>query len=243
MKTRRIRGFEALLRWDHPTLGELLPGEFLAVAEETGQIVPLGWWIIDSALEQLTTWQFELDRRDLFVSVNLAHRQFHHPKLVERLRKSLRAAAIQPGTLHIELTETIFMDNPEVAIERLQAIKQLGVELFLDDFGTGYSSFAHLNQYSVDKLKIDRSFILDDSRRARRIIRSIVQLARALDIQLIAEGIENYRQYHYLRRMGIPQGQGFLFHKPLDPAAATAVLQQNHPVSRATSLLRRFGLA
>ncbi|MDX1455288.1 MAG: EAL domain-containing protein [Gammaproteobacteria bacterium] len=243
MKTRRIAGFEALLRWDHPTLGELLPGEFLAVAEETGQIVPLGWWVLDTALAQLTSWQFELDRRDLFVSVNLAHRQFHHPKLVERLRKSLRTAAIQPGTLHIELTETIFMDNPELAIERLHAIKQLGVELFLDDFGTGYSSFAHLNQYSVDKLKIDRSFILDDSRRARRIIRSIVQLARALDIELIAEGIENYRQYHYLRRMGIRQGQGFLFHKPLDPAAASAALQQNQTDRGAASLLRKLGLA
>lgn len=215
LKTQKIRGFEALLRWQHPVLGLLSPSEFLAVAEETGQIIPLGWWILDTALEQLTQWQLDTGRTDLYMSMNLAHRQFHHPQLLERLRRALRGASIQPGTLHIELTETIFMDNPDAAIERLHALKEIGVELFLDDFGTGYSSFAHLNRYAIDKLKIDRSFIMDDSRRARRILRSIVQLAKALDIGVIGEGIEEMSQLKYLRRLGIPQGQGFLLGEPM----------------------------
>lgn len=224
LKTREIRGFEALLRWQHPRLGMLSPADFLAVAEETGQIVPLGWWILETALEQLTRWQLETGRTDLYLSLNLAHRQFHHPQLIERLRRALRGASIQPGTLHIELTETIFMDNPDAAIERLHALKEVGVELFLDDFGTGYSSFAHLNRYAIDKLKIDRSFIMDDSRRARRILRSIVQLARALDIGVIGEGIEEASQLKYLRRLGIPQGQGYLLGAPMPASSASEEL-------------------
>lgn len=216
----RLLGFEALLRWQHPQHGLLLPKDFLEVAEETGLIVALGWRLLDCAVNQLAEWQQLPDRKDIYVSVNLAHRQFHHPQLVDEIRRRIDNSGIRPGSLHLELTESIFMDNPDAAILRLRALKQLGVDIFLDDFGTGYSSFAQLNAYSIDTLKVDKSFVNDDNPRAIHIINGIVQLAKALGINVIAEGIENEKQLRQLQALGITQAQGFMLGEPVRAANA-----------------------
>lgn len=226
LRNDRILAFEALVRWRHPQLGLLLPGEFLAVAEETGLILPLGHWVMDESLRQLETWQQQFPR--LCMSVNIAHRQFHHPQLVTQVRGLLRRAAILPGTLHLELTESIFMGNARAAAERLENLRALNVRLLLDDFGTGYSSFAHLNRYPLDTLKIDRSFVTeaDRSKRGHKVLTSIVELARAIGTEVIAEGIESRAQLQRLRRLGVRYGQGHLLGRPLSALAATQVLEE-----------------
>ncbi len=227
LRNQRIRGFEALVRWRHPQLGLLLPGEFLAVAEETGLILPLGQWVMDEALRRLEAWQ--QSHSTLCMSVNIAHRQFHHPQLETQVRNLLRRAAILPGTLHLELTESIFMGNARAAAERLENLRALNLRLLLDDFGTGYSSFAHLNRYPLDTLKIDRSFVseADNSKRGRQVLKSIVELANAIGTEVIAEGIEKPSQLHHLRALGVRFGQGRLLGAPMTADEATAILDEN----------------
>ncbi|HEX7048022.1 MAG TPA: EAL domain-containing protein, partial [Gammaproteobacteria bacterium] len=210
LRGNQIKAFEALVRWRHPQLGLLLPAEFLAVAEETGLILPLGQWVMDEALRQLETWQ--QSHPALCMSVNIAHRQFHHPQLENQVRDLLRRAAILPGTLHLELTESIFMGNARIAAERLSNLRAMNLRLLLDDFGTGYSSFAHLNRYPLDTIKIDRSFVVeaDNSKRGQRVLKSIVELANAIGTEIIAEGIEKPSQLQHLRRLGVRLGQGRL---------------------------------
>lgn len=224
LRTQKVLGFEALVRWQHPQLGLLLPGEFLAVAEETGLILPLGQWVTEEALRQLEIWQQA--HPEIAMSVNIAHRQFHHPQLETQVRNLLRRAAILPGTLHLELTESIFMGNARAAAERLENLRAMNVRLLLDDFGTGYSSFAHLNRYPLDTLKIDRSFVreADKSRRGLQVLTSIVELARAIGTNVIAEGIETASQLQRLRRLGVRVGQGRLLGAPMSAADATALL-------------------
>lgn len=226
LRSNRIHGFEALVRWRHPQLGLLPPGEFLAVAEETGLILPLGEWVMDESLRQLEIWQ--QTHPDICMSVNIAHRQFHHPQLVAQVRGLLRRAAILPGTLHLELTESIFMGNARAAAERLENLRALNVRLLLDDFGTGYSSFAHLNRYPLDTLKIDRSFVseADRSHRGHKVLTSIVELARAIGTDVIAEGIESQAQLQRLRRLGVSFGQGHMLGMPLPATGATALLEE-----------------
>lgn len=216
LHSRRVHGFEALVRWNHPRRGLLLPRDFLDVAEETGLIVSLGQWVIEESLRQLRAWQ-ERDPQ-LFVSVNIAHRQFRYPQLAEQIERLLANAHIRPGTLHLELTESIFMENPRVASARLETLRAMGISLSLDDFGTGYSSFAHLNRYPIDTLKIDRSFVVeaDRSRRGHKVLTSIVELGRAIGMEIIAEGVENSRQLRRLRKLGVRFGQG----RHLGPPAA-----------------------
>ncbi|HEX6929869.1 MAG TPA: EAL domain-containing protein [Gammaproteobacteria bacterium] len=226
LRKQHIRGFEALVRWRHPQLGLLLPGEFLAVAEETGLILPLGQWVMKDAVRQLEIWQQA--HPALSMSVNIANRQFHHPQLETQVRDLLRRAAILPGTLHLELTESIFMGSARVAAKRLENLRAMNVRLLLDDFGTGYSSFAHLNRFPLDTLKIDRSFVAEagKSRRGQQVLRSIVELARAIGTEIIAEGIENASQLQNLRRLGVRHGQGRLLGAPMPADAATRMLQE-----------------
>lgn len=223
-----IAGFEALLRWRHPELGMLSPGDFLAVAEETGMILPIGWWVLEQATRQLAIWQGTLPHRKCFISVNIAHRQFHHPQLESHLARVLRDAEIDPASLHLELTESIFMESPDVAIARLEKLKALGVKLYLDDFGTGYSSFSYLNRYPLDTVKIDRTFIaeMSASDRGRKVVSGIVQLANALGVDIVAEGIETEKQRQQLRRLGIRLGQGHLLGSPDTAREATEALLQ-----------------
>ncbi len=228
LRDQSVLGFEALVRWRHPQLGLLLPGEFLAVAEETGLILPLGQWVLEEALRQLETWQ--QTHPALFMSVNIAHRQFHHPQLESQVRNLLRRSSIEPGTLHLELTESIFMGNARMAADRLEKLRALNLRLLLDDFGTGYSSFAHLNRYPLDTLKIDRSFVAeaDRSRRGQQVLRSIVELARAIGTDIIAEGVEEPTQLARLRRLGVRRGQGRLLGAPA-PADEAAEFLSRRP--------------
>lgn len=224
LRNHAVHGFEALVRWRHPQLGLLLPGEFLAVAEETGLILRLGQWVMETATEQLEIWQQEWPA--IFMSINIAHRQFHHPQLENNLRNLLRRASILPGSLHLELTESIFMGSPRAATARLENLRAMNLRLLLDDFGTGYSSFAHLNRYPVDTLKIDRSFIVEASRsrRGQQVLTSIVELGRAIGTEIIAEGIEEAGQLHNLRKLGVRFGQGRHLGAPMPAADAGELL-------------------
>lgn len=227
LRSRRIKGFEALVRWRHPRLGLLLPGDFLAVAEENALILPLGQWVLEEALRQLEIWQ--QTHGELFVSVNIAHRQFHHPQLEANLRKLIRHAAILPGSLHLELTESIFMHNPRAATDRLENLRAMNLRLLLDDFGTGYSSFSHLNQYPIDTLKIDRSFVVEAgrSRRGQQVLSSIIELGRAIGTDVVAEGIENAAQLKLLQRLRVRHGQGNLLGAAMQPEKATQLLDES----------------
>jgi diguanylate cyclase (GGDEF)-like protein/PAS domain S-box-containing protein len=233
-----LRGFEALLRWHHPSRGLLSPGEFLAVAEETGLIVSIGRWVLREACARAATWQQEGMQRSLLVSVNLAARQIDHPDLLEDVESALADAGLAASCLVLEITESEVMRNPEVARERLHALRTLGVRVAIDDFGTGYSSLSHLQYFPVDELKIDQSFIarLDRGEREMSFVRTMVALAHTLDVEVVAEGIELAAQSKALERLGCQTGQGYLFGRPLNAADLQAYLSRSvtgHPVSTA----------
>jgi diguanylate cyclase (GGDEF)-like protein/PAS domain S-box-containing protein len=226
-----ITGFEALVRWNHPTRGLILPGEFIPVAEETGLIVPLGYWVLSSACAQLKEWQAGGTDR-LTVSVNISSRQFAEPDLVEHISSILNASGIAPRSLDLELTETAVMKSPDAAAKTLRRLKALGIGLNMDDFGTGYSSLSYLQRFPFDTIKIDRSFVAGLGSRAenRELIRTIVALANNFEMTVVAEGIETNLQSETLQELGCHQGQGFLFSKPVSARSATAMIAEVHEV-------------
>jgi diguanylate cyclase (GGDEF)-like protein/PAS domain S-box-containing protein len=220
---QRITGFEALLRWQHPRRGLLLPEEFLHVAEETGLILPIGWWVLHKACRQVHAWRKRyLDAKSLTISVNLAHKQFMHTNLAEQIASALQETLLEPSALHLEITETIFLESPGVAETRLQQIKKLGARLHLDDFGTGYSSLSYLSALPLDTLKIDRLFIADAHINPKHaaMVRTIIELARDLQMDTVAEGVENEAQIRLLKQLGCQYAQGFLFAPALESRAA-----------------------
>ncbi|HET9211322.1 MAG TPA: EAL domain-containing protein [Thermoanaerobaculia bacterium] len=224
----RIGAFEALLRWRHPARGLLLPDSFIPVAEETGLIVPIGWWVLREACRQLAEWQTRpWAGNGLAVTVNLSGRQFVQADLVERIAEILRETGIRPGGLGLEITEGTIMGQAEDAIAKLLALRGFGVKLYIDDFGTGYSSLSYLHRLPVDALKIDRSFISEmnggDSR--AEIVGTIVSLARILRMDVAAEGIETAEQLSRLRDLSCHYGQGFFFSAPLAGGAAGGLIQ------------------
>lgn len=224
-------GFEALLRWNHPERGVLLPAEFITVAEETGLIIPLGWWVMETACLALARWQEKFPHaRELGMSVNIADRQFSHPELLTQVARVLRNSGLPSSSLHLEITETVFMDNPGAAGQRLEELRAFGVGLHMDDFGTGYSSLSHLSQYPLDTLKVDRAFVRDmlNNPAHHAIVKTVVQLCRDLGLKTIAEGIEDRGQLRALRKLKCDGGQGLYFSKPL-PAAEIEELLLNPP--------------
>ncbi|MCG8435849.1 MAG: PAS domain S-box protein, partial [Gammaproteobacteria bacterium] len=227
LRNRKLVGFEALLRWQHASRGLLLPGDFLSVAEETGLILPIGWWVMRTACMQMADWQNKFSKaRQLSISINIADKQFSHPDLPGRTASALRDAGLRPESLHMEITETVFMENPEAAGEMLGRLKALGVGLHTDDFGTGYSSLGYLSKYPLDSLKIDRSFVADlvENKSHRAIVKTIIQLANALDMETIAEGIESQQQANLLKKIGCPLGQGTNFSEPINLEKAESLL-------------------
>ncbi len=227
LKTQKITSFEALLRWHHPERGLISPSELVPLAEETGMIVPIGWLVLRDACRQMREWQVQFPQfAHLTISVNLSVRQFSQPDLVEQIRHILYETQLSPTSLKLEVTESVIMENIDLAATMLKELQALGVQLSLDDFGTGYSSLAYLHRLPIDTLKIDRSFInrLDSDGEQLEIVRAIVTLAWNLGMDVIAEGIENNRQLAQLRALRCEYGQGYLFAKPQPSAAATAML-------------------
>jgi diguanylate cyclase (GGDEF)-like protein len=218
-------GAEALIRWQHPTRGLLTPSEFIDVAEDTGLIVPLGRWVIEQATRDATSWR-SATGEPLSVSVNLSPRQLHDPDLVVAAADAVAATDMDPELLIIEITENLLLKDAELARSRLAALRELGMKIAVDDFGTGYSSLAYLDRYPVDILKIDRSFVspLGGSPKSAALVRSIIDLATALDIEAIAEGIENAHQLVTLQSLGGRLAQGYYFGEPRPLAGFIASL-------------------
>jgi diguanylate cyclase (GGDEF)-like protein/PAS domain S-box-containing protein len=209
----RVTGFEALIRWQHPTRGLIAPAEFIPAAEETGLIIPIGQWILRQACRQLYAWndRFHITPA-LSVSVNLSSKQFLQPDLIDEIRKALKDSRLEPQQLRLEITESVIMEKPEATSATVLQLKTMGVQLYIDDFGTGYSSLSYLHKFAVDALKIDRSFSsrLHLSRKNLEIVRTIIALAQNLGMQAIAEGVESGEQLAQLRALKCPFGQGHL---------------------------------
>ena len=213
----RITEVEALVRWNHPQRGLLLPADFVGLTEETGLIVPLGRWIMTEACRQLRQWQTAGAGGPLVMNVNLSARQLQHPHLVDDVARALEETRIDPGTLRLEITETVVMQEAPSTLAKLEALKRLGVRLAIDDFGTGYSSLGYLKRFPVDTLKIDRSFVKGIGRVVEdtAIVRAVITVAKSLGLAVTAEGIENEAQLAELRTLGCDRGQGYLFAKPI----------------------------
>jgi EAL domain-containing protein (putative c-di-GMP-specific phosphodiesterase class I) len=223
----RVVGFEALLRWQHPTRGLIGPEEFIFVAEETGLIRELGWWNLREALRQISDWKAYADAdRDLTVSVNLSAKQFLQPNLVQEIKSLLDEFALPPDTLHLEITESAIMVDPVAAAETLLQIRSLGIRLAIDDFGTGYSSLSYLHRFPLDTLKIDRSFIsgLGQGGEGMEIARTIMPMANNLRLDVIAEGVETIEQVSLLQKLHCHYAQGYYFSKPLAAGEIAALL-------------------
>jgi len=218
-------GVEALIRWNSPTRGIVQPDDFIPLLEETGLITEIGKWVLQSACAQGASWREA--GYPISVAVNVSARQLDSDEIVTDVQYALSQSGLDPSALTIEITETTLMRNAEETARRLIAVKGLGVRLAIDDFGTGYSSLAHLRQFPVDALKIDRSFItgLRNNNEGETLIHTLVQLGKALSIETIAEGIEQHNELSLLREEQCDGGQGFLFARPLDVAATEAFLQ------------------
>ena len=228
LATRRIVGLEALIRWVHPERGLVPPMEFIPYAEECGMILPIGDWGLAEACRQLRRWRGEeLCRGSMRVCVNLSARQFARAGLADHVEELMRRYDVSSRQLGLEMTESSLIMDAGTAMEVLGSLRRLGVSLLMDDFGTGYSSLHYLHKFPFDILKIDRSFVMrmTEGEQPRQIVRTIVELARVLGMNVIAEGIETVEQYRMLREMGCRYGQGFLFSRPLPEAEVTKLLR------------------
>ncbi len=215
----RIKGFEVLVRWRHPEKGLISPGKFIPLAEETGLIIPLGFWVLTEACRQMYIWQVKFGGlADWKVSVNISSKQLALPNFVTQVKQILRKTQLDPHNLKLEITESCLVEDAESTVVILQELKALGIEFSLDDFGTGYSSLSYLHQFPFDTLKIDRSFVNSISNNAEKlsIVRAIVTLARNLGMDTIAEGIETVNQLAQLKALKCQYGQGYFLSKPID---------------------------
>ncbi|HEX2211350.1 MAG TPA: EAL domain-containing protein [Longimicrobium sp.] len=215
LQTGRIAGFEALARWQHPERGLIMPDDFIPMAEETGLILPIGLWVLEEACRTLRRWQERPDGEGLKMAVNLSARQFSQPDLVRRIKGILARTQIQPGTLELEITESVILQHSTSVMDTLGRIKALGVQLHVDDFGTGYSSLSYLHRLPLDALKIDRSFVSGADAGSLQIVRTIVAMARALGVSVVTEGIESAELLDELRSLQCEYGQGFFFCRPV----------------------------
>jgi len=219
-RDHRVVGAEALLRWQHPQRGVILPGQFISLAEETGLIVPIGQWVLETACLQLRAWNAIYGRENLRVAVNVSARQFRQAAFVASVSDVVRDTGISPGNLTLELTESLVLENVIDSIEKMQALKALGIRFSMDDFGTGYSSLSYLKRLPLDELKIDRSFVRDLAADAgdEVIVRTIIAMAQSLGLRVVAEGVETKAQHELLLKHACDDFQGYLFGYP-QPAA------------------------
>jgi EAL domain-containing protein (putative c-di-GMP-specific phosphodiesterase class I) len=217
LETGVVVGTEALLRWNHPRRGVLSPDAFITTAEQSGVIVAIGGWALDSALEHLVRWRANGLTEEFFVSVNVSPRQLLAEDFAEKVRASMAASSIEPEWIHLELTESSLIENSAPSLNLLAATRDLGVELIVDDFGKGYSSLAYLRLLPVSALKIDREFIvgLETEENDARIVEAVVSMAHALRLGVIVEGVENLSQAKRLREIGCEFAQGYVWSEPL----------------------------
>ena len=240
LRTMQIIGVEALLRWRHNERGVQLPGEFIPVLEETGLILDVGRWVLSAACRQTAEWHAEGRRLD--VSVNVSACQLEHDDFVDDVRMALASSGLCPSSLILEITESVLMRDPDAVVTRIERIKALGIRVAIDDFGTGYSSLAYLRRFPVDCLKIDRSFVaaMGESAEAAALVTTLVQLGKALGLQTLAEGIEEFGQMEHLRGEDCDSGQGFLFAQPLEAHALLQLLDAHgaenpHPLIKSVA--------
>jgi len=226
LEDRSVAGFEALARWDHPKMGRMSPAEFIGIAEEIGLIVDLGLFVLERTARQLSAWQRSVRTREpIFASVNVSSRQLLRHDLIHDLRTVLSRSGLARGSLKLELTESIVMENPEHAAQLLTRLKELGAGLALDDFGTGHSSLAYLQRFPFDTIKIDQSFVRTNNKGTRPVLlRSIISLAHDLGMDVVAEGAETDSDAVELYQLGCEYAQGFVFGEPMTPEAARKLL-------------------
>jgi diguanylate cyclase (GGDEF)-like protein len=221
----RITGVEALVRWQHPVRGLVEPGDFLPIAEETGLITQIDEFVQQQAFDDVMRWRH--DGRDMRVSVNLSSVQLEHESFFKRFSRMLADSGLPPSCVKVEITENTLMQDIDVIIPKLRAMQRMGVRIAIDDFGTGYSSLSYLQQFPINTLKVDRSFVgnirADESDAS--IINAIVAMARGLDLDLIAEGVENRTQLSYLRAQGCSEAQGYLFSRPVPATELSNLLE------------------
>jgi diguanylate cyclase (GGDEF)-like protein len=224
---RRLQGLEALLRWTSPTRGKVSPGTFIPVAEESGHIIPLGYWVLDQVCQTLKTWD-EMELPRVPVSVNVSARQFQQPDFHKRVAQILAAHDIDPSLIEIELTEGLVMEDSEAAQMELLRLKKIGLRISIDDFGTGYSCLSYLRRFPIDVLKIDRSFVMEIgvSQDGESIIDAIISLARSLRLETVAEGVETAEQLNFLLERGCHIVQGYLFGVPMEQALIEPLLAE-----------------
>ena len=247
LPTESLAGFEALLRWEHPSLGTLNPTDFVPVAEESDLIVKLGSYVLARAVREAARWHKELPRADspLFVSVNVSSRQLFRPELIKEVRHILGRAVIPKGSLRLEITESLVMENPEKATAVLRQLADAGAGLSLDDFGTGYSSLSYLNQFTFDTIKIDRSFLhaSGENGSGSVILRSVVALSHELGKNVVIEGVETEDDVSLLRSIGCEYGQGFFYGEPMSEREVLALLKvarrAERRMSKKSGLLRQ----
>jgi len=215
LSSNAVVGVEALLRWNHPELGEISPVQFIPIAEDNGLIIPIGEWVVETACQQLVAWQAR-GLPALTLAVNLSSRQFNHPDLHQHIKEVLARTGFAASHLELEITESLVVQNPEHAIELMNTIKAMGVRFAIDDFGTGYSSLGQLRHYPIDTLKIDRAFIhdLDQSKEDQAISQAIISMGKTLGLTVVAEGVETAQQLAFLRQQHCDQIQGFYYHRP-----------------------------
>jgi len=230
VETSRLSGFEALVRWQHPERGLVAPSEFIPVAEETGLIVPLGSWILEKACRQMQDWHtLHPANRFLTMNVNLSSKQLIQSGLVQEVKEILEKSGLPARSLKLEITESVVMENAELATTMLKQLSNLGVHLCIDDFGTGYSSLSYLHRFPVDTLKIDRSFVnrIEEKDENVEIVRTIATLARNLGMEVVAEGVESEDQLACLKALKCEYAQGYLFSRPLTAERASAFINSD----------------
>lgn len=226
LKTGQMVGAEALLRWHNPEFGMLQPAEFIPLAEKTGFILPLGEWVLRTACIQALSWDLA-GQRNLKVAINISGRQFRHPDFLEMTERIIRETGVNPEALDFEFTESVIMEKADRTIDTLRALRKMGIHLSIDDFGTGYSSLSYLKHFPIDRIKIDRSFIVDVKQSAddAAIVEAIISLAHSLNLKVMAEGVENAEQMHFLTARNCSEVQGFFLARPM---AASAIFEHQH---------------
>jgi diguanylate cyclase (GGDEF)-like protein/PAS domain S-box-containing protein len=230
LATGKVVGYEALVRWNHPQRGIVMPGEFLPVAEETGLIVPMGRWVMREACRQMAEWhrRFPQPSPPLAISVNVSSRELADPELVPAVARIVRDTGLDPASLRIEVTESSMLEDHELTAITLRRLREIGVSLEIDDFGTGYSSLSRLHEYPFATVKIDRSFVkdLETDPESQHLVETILRMAQSLGLSVVAEGIETKEQLAKLTSLGCGYGQGYYFSRPVDGDATQKVIQQ-----------------